>query len=278
MLGRRLEKVEAQRDQARRARQRAELPVVALIGYTNAGKSTLFNALTGAGVYVADKLFATLDPTLRRLDGLPCGPVLLADTVGFVRDLPHDLVAAFRATLAEARDADLLLHVVDAADPDRERRRADVDAVLAEIGAGDLPQLLVYNKIDRIEGGAPRIDGMQGETPRVNVSALTGAGVDLLGGAISECLSAERIRTVLHVPSTSGRLRARLHEQGLVAGEYAEESGWRVEIDAPRGRIEPLFGLPDGDGAWLRSAVGCSEHALLAGTPHATFNPQLIES
>ncbi len=265
MLGRRLDRVEAQRNQARRARQRAELPVVALIGYTNAGKSTLFNALTGAHAYAADQLFATLDPTLRRLDGLACGPVLLADTVGFVRNLPHDLVAAFRATLAEAREADLLLHVVDVADPERERRRADVDAVLAEIGAGDLPQLLVFNKIDRIEGGVPRSDGMQGETPRVAVSARTGAGIDLLRDAIGERLSATRVNAVLHVPAAHGRLRARLHEQGLVAGEKPDESGWRVEIDAPRERIEPLFGLPHGDGAWLRGA-------LLAATCPATYN------
>ncbi len=271
MLGQRLKKVEAQRDQARRARQRAELPVVALIGYTNAGKSTLFNALTGADVYTADKLFATLDPTLRRLDGLDCGPVLLADTVGFVRDLPHDLVAAFRATLAEARDADLLLHVVDAADPERDRHRGDVAAVLAEIGAGDLPQLLVYNKIDCIEGGVPRLDAMECETPRVKVSALTGAGMDLLREAISDRLSADRIRTVLHLPSASGRLRARLHEQGLVADEHAVETGWRVEIDAPVGRIEPLFGLPDGDGAWLRAA-------LLAADAYPTYNREFTSS
>src|SRR5690606_19381700 len=157
----RLEKVEVQRDQMRRARVRSELPRVALVGYTNAGKSTLFNALTGAGAYAADKLFATLDPTVRKLE-LPGGSVILADTVGFVRDLPHELVAAFRSTLAEARDADLLLHLVDAAGPLRDERIAQVDAVLEEIGAGDIPQLLVFNKIDRIEGAAPRHDQPHG--------------------------------------------------------------------------------------------------------------------
>ena len=156
-LQRRLEKVEVQRTQMRRARVRSELPRVALVGYTNAGKSTLFNALTGADAYAADLLFATLDPTVRRI-ALPGGSVVLADTVGFVRDLPHELVAAFRSTLAEAREADLLLHVIDAADPLREERIAQVDAVLEEIGAGEIPQLLVYNKIDRIEGAEARHD------------------------------------------------------------------------------------------------------------------------
>lgn len=156
-LQKRLEKVEVQRGQMRRARIRSELPRVALVGYTNAGKSTLFNALTGAGAYAADQLFATLDPTVRKIS-LPGGNVVLADTVGFVRDLPHELVAAFRSTLGEARDADLLLHLVDAADPLRDERIAQVDAVLEEIGAGDIPQLLVFNKIDRIEGAAPRHD------------------------------------------------------------------------------------------------------------------------
>src|SRR5690606_24954530 len=153
-LSKRLDKVEVQRNQMRRARVRSEIPRVALVGYTNAGKSTLFNALTGADAYAADKLFATLDPTVRRLE-LPGGTVAIADTVGFVRDLPHELVAAFRSTLGEARDADLLLHLVDAADPLRDERIAQVDAVLAEVGAGEIPQLLVYNKIDKIGEAAP---------------------------------------------------------------------------------------------------------------------------
>src|SRR5688500_895666 len=144
-LQKRLDKVEVQRTQMRRARVRSELPRVALVGYTNAGKSTLFNALTGAEAYADDRLFATLDPTVRRLE-VASGAVVLADTVGFVRDLPHELVAAFRSTLSEAREADLLVHVVDAADPLREERIRQVDEVLADIGAGDLPQLLVFNK------------------------------------------------------------------------------------------------------------------------------------
>ena len=165
-LQKRLEKVEVQQTQMRRARLRSELTRVALVGYTNAGKSTLFNAMTGADAYAADQLFATLDPTVRRVR-LPGGEVVLADTVGFVRDLPHELVAAFRSTLSEARDADLLLHVIDAADPLREDRIAQVDEVLQEIGAGDVPQVLVYNKIDRVDGAQPRQDPANGSRERV---------------------------------------------------------------------------------------------------------------
>ena len=267
-LQKRLDKVETQRTQARRSRQRSELPVVALVGYTNAGKSTLFNALTGAGVYAADQLFATLDPTLRRLEGLACGPVVLADTVGFIRDLPHDLVAAFRSTLAEARDADLLLHVIDASDPERDSRVADVQRVLAEIGAAELPQVLVFNKIDRIESGAPRVDAADREGPlRARVSARDGTGLQSLREAISRSLERERIHRVLDVPAASGRLRARLHAHGVVVSEQSSDAGWQIEIDAPRALLEPLFGLADGDGLWLRQA-------LLAPPVAPTYNQQ----
>jgi GTP-binding protein HflX len=298
-LQKRMEKVEVQRATARRSRQRNALPVVALVGYTNAGKSTLFNALTGSGVYAADQLFATLDPTLRRLDGLDCGPILLADTVGFIRDLPHDLVAAFRSTLAEARDADLLLHVVDASDPERDERIADVGTVLAEIGADELPQVLVYNKIDLLPADAPvdenreadvdghavplaaasstpsyRLDYLDGgELPRAWVSATSGAGIDGLLRAIEHRLGSERVRAELQLPPSAGRLRARLHAQGLVADEHADESGWRIRIDAPRALVEPLFGLPDGDGEWLRGELAGS---LLAAVDGATYNRALV--
>src|SRR5690606_18225230 len=199
----------------RRARVRSELPRVALVGYTNAGKSTLFNALTGAGAYAADQLFATLDPTVRRIE-LPGGPVALADTVGFVRDLPHELVAAFRSTLSEAREAVLLLHVIDASDPHREDRVAQVDEVLAEIGASDLPQLLVMNKIDRLEGAAPRIGHPAEGHPRVWISARDGEGLGLLAEAMGEALQLRHVSGTIELPSRAGRLRARLHELGAV--------------------------------------------------------------
>ena len=238
-LSRRLDKVEVQRTQMRRARVRSELPRVALVGYTNAGKSTLFNALTGAGAYAADKLFATLDPTVRRIS-LPGGNVVLADTVGFVRDLPHELVAAFRSTLSEARDADLLLHLVDAADPLRNERIAQVDAVLEDIGAGDIPQLLVFNKIDRIDGFAARHDRPhaaagtdQPQRERVWISARDGNGLDLLRDALAASLGLRRVVGELELPSSAGRLRARLHELDAVRDESHDEQGWHLRIDLP---------------------------------------------
>jgi len=260
-LTQRLQKVETQRATARRARQRNAVPLVSLVGYTNAGKSTLFNALTGAGVYAADQLFATLDPTLRRLEVASSGPVVLADTVGFIRDLPHDLIAAFKSTLAETRDADLLLHVVDAADAEHDQHIVEVERVLAEIGAQDVPQILIYNKLDKLGDGVPReprfemING--GKTPRVWLSAAGGQGLELLRGAISRTLQRERVHCWVRVPDANGRLRARLFEQGLVASERAAESGWEIEIDAPRCRLEPLLG--SSDGAWLREQIEPSE-------------------
>jgi GTPase len=269
----RLKKVDTQRATARRSRERNAMPLVSLVGYTNAGKSTLFNALTGADVYVADKLFATLDPTLRRIDGLNSGPLILADTVGFIRDLPHDLIAAFKSTLAETRDADVLLHVVDAADPEHAQRIAEVQQVLEEIGAQDVPQILIFNKLDKLTGDdedarAPRVDAIDGgRTRRVWLSAAAGQGLNLLRQTLAQTLQHERVHCWLHLPDAEGRLRARLFEQGIVAGERPSNSGWELEIDAPRALIEPLFGLPEGVGAWLKAS-------LLAAADVATYNPQ----
>ena len=232
-LRRKLEKVERQRAQGRRGRQRAEIPTVSLVGYTNAGKSTLFNALTHAGVYAADQLFATLDPTLRRIE-LPAGaPVVLADTVGFIRHLPHDLVAAFRSTLLETRDADLLLHVVDASSTERDGNIYQVNQVLEEIEASDRPQLMVYNKIDLMESaGEPRIERDDlGVPQRVWVSALTGVGLDLLLQAIEERLDTQVVVQHLVLPPQAGRIRARLFEQGKVLhDEISEDGGWLITV------------------------------------------------
>jgi len=223
----RLDGVSRRRALSRRARARAQAPVVSLVGYTNAGKSSLFNALTGSGVYAADKLFATLDPTLRRLPLPAAGHAVLADTVGFIRDLPHDLVAAFRATLEETREARLLLHVVDAAADDREARMRQVDEVLDDIGAGDVPQLVVFNKVDLLASPpAHRVErDARGLPVRAWVSARTGHGLAALVPAIAQCVGTARIERRLRLPATAGRLRARLFELGAVTRESVGEDG-----------------------------------------------------
>ncbi|TWI01079.1 GTP-binding protein HflX [Luteimonas cucumeris] len=245
-LQKRLDKVEVQHTQMRRARVRSELPRVALVGYTNAGKSTLFNALTGADAYAADQLFATLDPTVRRL-ALPGGALVLADTVGFVRDLPHELVAAFRSTLSEAREADLLLHVIDAADPLRNERVAQVDAVLNEIGAGDLPQLLIYNKIDRVEGAEPRYERPNEGRARVWLSARDGVGLDLLRQALADALDLRRIVGDVLLPNRAARLRSRLHDLDAVRAESHDEHGWHLSVDLAATDAARLAAAEDGE-------------------------------
>ena len=262
MLQKRLEKVEVQHTQMRRARVRSELPRVALVGYTNAGKSTLFNALTGADAYAADQLFATLDPTVRRIE-LSGGGVVLADTVGFVRDLPHELVAAFRSTLSEAREADLLLHVIDADDPLREERMAQVDEVLREIGAGDIPQLLAFNKIDRIEGASPRIDQRGEDGIAAWISARDGLGIDLLRDALGERLGLQRVVGDILLPTDAGRLRARLHALDAVLGEEHKADGWRLRVDLPM--VEAARLAAQADGAPLRPLLPAAASGLSAG-------------
>ena len=222
----RLEKVRAQRNQSRRARKRSDVPTVVIVGYTNAGKSTLFNALTQAEVYAADQLFATLDPTLRRLEIDDVGEIVLADTVGFIRHLPHKLVEAFRATLQEAAEADLLMHVIDCASDEREGNIEQVELVLGEIQADELPELRVYNKIDLLESGEPRIDRNEDGVPvAVWVSAQERLGFDLLCQAMSELLGEEIFEDRLTLAPADARLRAILYESGGVQGEDFADNG-----------------------------------------------------
>ncbi|MDU4092635.1 MAG: ribosome rescue GTPase HflX [Pantoea sp.] len=222
----RLERVEKQREQGRQARAKADIPTVSLVGYTNAGKSTLFNSVTSANVYAADQLFATLDPTLRRIDVADVGEVVLADTVGFIRHLPHDLVAAFKATLQETREATLLLHVVDAADVRLDENIEAVESVLEEIDADDIPMLQVMNKIDMLDDFEPRIDRNDENQPvRVWLSAQTGAGLPLLFQALTERLSGEIVQQQLCLPPELGRLRSRFYQLEAIEKEWNEEDG-----------------------------------------------------
>lgn len=239
MLTRRLERVDKQREQGRRTRRKAEVPTVALVGYTNAGKSTLFNRLTESQVYVADKLFATLDPTLRGLQLAPGLDVVLADTVGFVRDLPHELVAAFRSTLKETRDAALLLHVVDMADPLRDERIGHVNRVLEEIGADAVPQLLVYNKID-LGGELPGVVRDEAGAARaVRLSARTGAGLEPLLDALRDHFGKGQVAGTVHLDASEARMRAKLYDADMVREESEDDAGgWSLELEAPKVALE----------------------------------------
>ena len=222
----RLERVEKQREQGRQSRIKADVPTVSLVGYTNAGKSTLFNRITEARVYAADQLFATLDPTLRRIDVADVGETVLADTVGFIRHLPHDLVAAFKATLQETRQATLLLHVIDAADVRVQENIEAVNTVLEEIDAHEIPTLLVMNKIDMLEDFEPRIDRDEENKPiRVWLSAQTGAGIPQLFQALTERLSGEVAQHTLRLPPQEGRLRSRFYQLQAIEKEWMEEDG-----------------------------------------------------
>ena len=225
-IHKRLQKVRTQREQGRKARARAEIATLALVGYTNAGKSSIFNKITEAGVYAADQLFATLDPTLRKIELDDVGTAILVDTVGFIRHLPHKLVESFRATLQETIEATLLLHVIDCFDEERAKHIVEVDTVLADIGASDVPVLQIYNKIDMLDGQGPRIDyDSQGQPVRVWLSAVSGEGLDLMFKAITQLLSEDLIIEVIKVAPQFGQLRSLLFAKGAVVSESIEENG-----------------------------------------------------
>jgi GTP-binding protein HflX len=240
-INKQLERVRSQRDQGRRARKRAEIPTVSLVGYTNAGKSSLFNRLSGDAIYVADQLFATLDSTLRKVMVPNYGNVIIADTVGFIRQLPHQLVDAFRATLEETIQARLLLHVVDCHNDERLQLIDEVDHVLQEIGADDIPRLMVFNKVDLLgDLQPPGIErDEKGRPIRVWVSANTGAGIPDLRQAISELLAEESIDTTLNLSLSlspgQGRLRARFYQCGAVLNESSDDDGkTTLQLRLPR--------------------------------------------
>ncbi len=240
----RLEKLGRQRDTGRHVRREVPVPTVALVGYTNAGKSTLFNALTGSDSYVADQLFATLDPTVRRVKLAGVGEVVLADTVGFVRALPHELVAAFRSTLQEARDADLLLHVVDASDAQRDERIEQVREVLRGIGAGDIRELLVFNKID-LSGDAPRAAlGADGVATQVWASAASGAGLPGLREALAHAVRPNQVNCTLHLELHAAAARSDLYKRNAVRAErQCDDGSWDLEVELDSGEIAKLLGV-----------------------------------
>lgn len=232
----RLDKVEKQRHQGRSKRKKAEIPSVSLVGYTNAGKSTLFNRLTGADIYVADQLFATLDPTLRNCKLPNSTEIVLADTVGFIRHLPHELVAAFKSTLQEASEADLLLHVIDVGSEDRDDTIDQVNQVLDDIEAGEIRQLQVFNKIDLLPDIQPRIErDDMGNPVRVWLSAATGIGIELLYQALAEIFSNTKVKRKCYLQAGQGDIRSKLFANAKIIGEKMDDFGGcelTVEIDS----------------------------------------------
>lgn len=242
LINQRLEKVRKQRYLSRQQRKKNDVPVVSLVGYTNAGKSTLFNHLSGAGVKAADQLFATLDPTLRRVETNSGRNIILTDTVGFIRDLPHDLIESFQATLEEVREADVLLHVIDVDHEQRQERIDEVNKVIELIDAADVPQIEVYNKIDKYPEQTPRLEQEENYPhPRVWLSSQTGQGVELLSEVIEQQLSQNRAPWQLSLPVTAGQLRAKLFDLGAVRqDDENEKGGWTMEVELEEFRLQKL--------------------------------------
>jgi len=260
----RLDRVRQQRAQSRRKRERSHVFTVALVGYTNAGKSTLFNALTESNVGTQDMQFATLDPTVSQLPNIPTGNVLLVDTVGFVSDLPHELVAAFHATLQETREADLLLHVIDAADPFHQQREHDVEDVLESVDASEIPIVRLFNKIDLVDRAASTHTNAEGEVDRIDVSALAGTGLEILKETIALRLKGERINAWVSLGNLNAKLRSQLFDLGAVEEEKVTDDGqWLLHINLSQQDAERLGRLPGADGMLVRDNI-LSLSALVA--------------
>ena len=252
----RLDRVRQQRAQSRRKRERAHVFTVALVGYTNAGKSTLFNALTNSTVGTQNMQFATLDPTVSQLPNIPTGNVLLVDTVGFVSDLPHELVAAFHSTLQETREADLLLHVIDASDPFHQQREHDVEDVLKGVGASHIPVVRLFNKIDLVEREAATHVNADGQVDRIDVSALSGTGLVELKEVIARRLKGERINTWISLGGGCAKLRSQLFDLGAVEEEkMADDGQWLMHINLSQQDAERLGRMPGAEGLLVRDSI-----------------------
>ncbi len=258
----RLQKVHKQRNLSRQQRKKNDIPVVSLVGYTNAGKSTLFNYLTGAGVKAANQLFATLDPTLRRLETRSGRAIILTDTVGFIRDLPHELVESFQATLDEVREADLLIHVIDVDNEHRQQRIDDVNQVINMIGATNVPQIEVYNKIDNFPEIEPRIELAENDmNSRIWLSSHTGEGIHFLHEDIDRHLNQNKQAHFLTLPVTAGQLRAKLFDLGAVRHEDVNETGgWTMEVELEDFRLHKLCEESRLDISQLELQLGASRY------------------
>lgn len=242
-INKRLDSVRKSRAQNRRAREKSDLAVVSLVGYTNAGKSTLFNALTGERLYVADQLFATLDPTMRKIELPGASAAILTDTVGFIRHLPHHLIEAFRSTLEETQQADLLLHLIDVSDTQWRDRVAAVQQVLMELNADTIPTIYVFNKIDQT-AYLPKMEEQEGNY-KIWLSAKTGKGLALLREAIATTLQGAIVEEEVWIPIEKAELRAALYKMKAVLAESVEEKGWCLQVRLTQEQKRRLWSKPN---------------------------------